>query len=146
MKSIIVLGLLATLCLFCEARARSFSTKIVRIEIDGKEVKKDYKVFFLSNDKWIEAERTSIGFVIPSKLRNEEYLTVLITFGKHRLEFSKIHISKFNQDWIVGVDKKPFSEEFVKPEEAKITKRVYYIQFEGSGLGTQLVITEKKTK
>ncbi|GIU83223.1 MAG: hypothetical protein KatS3mg006_2287 [Pyrinomonadaceae bacterium] len=147
MKKVIALGLLAISCFFYEARAQSFSTRIVRIEIDGKEVKKDYKVFFFSNGKWIEAKRTPTGFVIPNELRNEEYLTVLISFGKYKLKFSEIHISKFDQNWTVGIDKKPFSEEFVKPEEAKTTKRVYYIQFGGSGLiSTQLVVIEKKTE
>jgi hypothetical protein len=142
----IIASLLIVLGLFCQAQAQSFSTKIVRIEIDGKEVKKDYKVFFLSKAKWIEAERTVTGFVIPSELRNVEYLGVLITFGKHRLGFLEIHVSKFTREWIVGVDQKPFSEEFVKREEAKRTKRAYYIQFQGGGLDTQLVVTEKKTK
>ncbi len=146
MKRIIAVGLLITFCFFCEAKAQSLSTKIVRIEIDGKEVKKIYKVFFLSNGKWIESERTSTGFSVPSELMTEEYLTVLITFGKYKLKFSEIHISNFNENWVVGVDKKPFSDEFVKPEEAKTTKRAYYIQFEGIGLVRQLVITEKKAK
>lgn len=147
MRSTIVFVLLALLAisgLFSEAQVQPFSAKIVRIEIDGKEVKRDFKVFFLSNGKWIEAERISTGFAIPSELTNKEYLTVLITFEKYKLEFPEIHISKFNQNWIVGIDNKPFSDEFVKPEEAKITKRAYYIQFEGNGIGSQLVITEKK--
>lgn len=144
MKRIIVLGLLITSGFFCEAKAQAVSTNILRIEIDGKEVRKSYQVFFLSNDKWVEAEKTSTGFVVPGELKTEEHLTVLITFGKQKLWFPDIHISKFNTDWIVGIDKKPYSDEFIRPEEAKITKRVYYIQFLGVGLVTQMVVTEKK--
>jgi len=144
-KKLSILGIFIALLFFCEAKAQSVSTKIVRVEIDGKSTKKSYKVFFLSNGNWIESEKTATGFVVPSQLKAEEYLTVLITFGKHRLEFSKIHISNFSVDWIVGVDTKPFSEEFVKPEEAKITERAYYIEFEGEP-GRRLVITEKKIR
>ncbi len=146
MKRTIVLGVLITLCCFYQAKAQSLSTRIERIEIDGKEIQKSYKVFFLSNNKWIEAERTSTGFIIPSELKNEEYLTVLLAFGKYRLKFAGVHSSNFNTVWVVGVDKKPFSEENVTPEQAKTAKRVYYIKFSGYGLNTQLIVKVHKNK
>ena len=118
-------------------------TDVTRIEIDGKAVKKPYKVLFRQNGKWIEAERTSTGFVLPNELKSEEWLSVLIAFGKYRLDFPKIHVSKFGQPWTVGIDKKPYSVEFVPPSEAATTISAYYIQFLG-GHGTQLIITEKK--
>lgn len=142
MNKILLLVFLAMT--FSIVQGQSLSTRLEKIEINGKEAKKSYKVFFLSNDKWIESEKTSTGFIIPSELKCEEYLTILITFGKYKLEFSKIPISKFNEDWIVGVDKKPFSEEYVKPEEMESIKRVYYIQFLGKSEVTQLVVKEKK--
>lgn len=120
---------------------QSLQTKIARIEVDGKEVKKDYKVLFFSNDQWIEANRIATGFIVPEQLRNDEFLSVQIAFGKYKLQFSGIHISKFKQDWTVGIDKKPFSEEFVTPEEAETIKGVYYIQFET----TQVIVKERKT-
>jgi hypothetical protein len=143
MKRILVLGLL-TFCFFCAAGAQSLSTKILRLEVDGKEVRKSYKVFFLSAGGRSEAEKTATGFVVPSELTTQEHLAVLITFGKYKLEFSDIHISKFHTDWVVGVDKKPFSEELVRPEEAEKTRRVYYIKFQnGIGLDTELVVKEQ---
>lgn len=144
MKKKVVLGLLLLFGSFCEAKAQSSSTQITRIEIDGKEYKKSYKVFFLLDGKWAESERTPKGFIIPDKLKTEKYLTMLVTFGKYRLEFSEIHTSKFSEDWIVGIDKKPFSEEFVTREEAKTARRVYYIEFEGNDIGTRMVVIEKK--
>jgi hypothetical protein len=149
MKKTIILGLFLILCIFYKANAQSMSAKIVRFEIDKKEVKRSYKVFFLSNGKWIEAEKTSNGFVVPGELRNEKFLAVLITFGKYKLEFSEIHISAFstNINWTVGIDKKPFSKEFAKPDEMKMIKRLYYIKFEGDGgLDTQLIVAIKKNK
>lgn len=149
MKSVIILGLFVTLGFFYEANAQNAqfeSTKIVRFEVDGKEVKKNYKVFFRSNDKWIESKKTSTDFIIPTELRNNEHLTVLITLGKYKLEFPQIHISKFEEDWVVGIDNKPFSEENAYLVKIKTVKRIYYINFVGSALETRLVVMDKKTE
>jgi hypothetical protein len=145
MKLAIILALFLTLGSFSKAtsqNAYSGSTKIIKFEVDGKEIKKDYKVFFRSGDKWIESKKSSAGFILPADLRATEYLTVLITSGKYKLEFSKIHISKFNEDWVVGVDKKPFSDEIRWLIKSKSAKRVHYIIFKGSALETVQVEIE----
>jgi hypothetical protein len=67
----------------------------------------------------------------------------MIAFGKQRLKFEKVHISNFRNDWIVGVDTKPFYEEFVKPDEQKSIEQIYYIQFEGEP-GRQLIVALHK--
>ena len=114
MKRLIILGLFLTLGFFYEANAQnaqSESTKVIRLEIDGKEVKKKYKIFFLSEGKLVEAKKTSTGFIIPAELKNNEELNMLITLGKYKFKVPEIHISKFEEDWVLGVDNKPFSEE-----------------------------------
>ncbi len=146
MKQIVLLGLICAACFVGTAKAQSTSTKITGIEVDGKQVKKKYKVFFLSDGEWVLAKRFPEGFIVPSTLDDEEYLTILIEFGKYRLRFPDIHISNFTEDWVVGVDRKPFSDEYVKPEDAKGTNRAYYIRFEGSDPNRLLVITEKTTE
>src|SRR5215203_4674014 len=134
MRSTIILGVFLTLCFSSQADAQkpnSESTKIVRFEVDGKEVKKTYKVFFRSDGKWIESDKISTGFIVPVELRDREYLTVLITLGKYKLEFPDIHISKFRTDWVVGVDKKPFSNDIGWLIKSKTAKRAHYILFTG---------------
>lgn len=137
-----MITILMALILACSAGApdvqASLGTQIERIEIDGEEIKTRYRVFVFSG-KWIEAKRIRTGFILPEKVRSEEYLPVLITFGKHKLAFSKIHLSKFTVDWIVGIDRKPFSEEFARAEDEKNVKRIYYIHFKGEP-ETQLVV------
>ena len=132
-----------SLILACNAGTQNaqapVATQIQKIEIDGKEIRTRYRVFVFSG-KWIEAKRTRTGFILPEKVRRETDLPVLITFGKHRLAFSPIRVSKFNESWIVGIDKKPFSEEFATAEEAKNIKRIYYKQLTGEGAQTLLVI------
>jgi hypothetical protein len=147
MIRVFVLGLFIIFSFLCDAHAQDgMSTKISRIEVDGKVVRKKYNVFLRSSGKWMAANKTRTGFVLPNNLTTEEYLDVLVTFGKYQLEFLKLHVSNFREDWVVGVDEKPFSPDFVNPEDASITKRVYYIQFEGSEPGRQLIIAEKKAQ
>jgi hypothetical protein len=131
----LTLGLLIGIVLVLGATAQTLTTKISRIEIDEKEYKKDYRVSFLIGETWLKAERTQTGFIVPLELQREEHLHILITFGKHRLEFSDIHISKFGEDWIVGVDTKPYTHMVLDEEEAKKTTQLYYIRFLG-GHGT----------
>jgi hypothetical protein len=139
-----MITILFSLILACSTSAQnvqaSLGTQIQRIEIDGKEIKTRYRVFVFSG-KWIEAKRTRTGFILPKKVRNEADFPVLITFGKHKLSFSDIRLSKFDERWTVGIDTKPFSERFATAEEAKNIKRIYYILFEGEGGGTELVVT-----
>jgi hypothetical protein len=52
-------------------------------------------------------------------LKDKEHLGVLIIFGKYKLWFQEIRLSKFEEDWIIGVDKKPFSEEFCHTGRSK---------------------------
>jgi hypothetical protein len=146
MRKIFILGLLTTLC-FCfgEIEAQSLSTKVERIEIDGKIVKKNYKVFLRSGNEWIEAAKNATGFFIPDELKMNENLSVLVTFGKYKLEFAEVHISNFNTKWTVGVDEKPYSEELISSSQAKTAKRIYYIKFQGGvGLDRTMTVVQKK--
>jgi hypothetical protein len=81
MKTLVILGLIMTCGLLSGVKAQSQSTRITRLEVDGKEVKTSYRVFFLSGGKWIEAEKTADGFMLPSAVQNEENVTLKITFG-----------------------------------------------------------------
>lgn len=119
-------------------------TKIVRFEIDGRESKKDYKVLFRSGEEWIESERTSTGFIIPAVLRDLDYLTFVIKFGKHKLEFHEIHRSKFTVDWVVGIDNRPFSDDIAWGVELGNVKRLHYIIFKGQPETIRVVIKEKR--
>jgi hypothetical protein len=135
-------SLLLILFLCFQVQAQTIITRIAKLEVDGKEVKKDYKALLYSEKHKLEAKKNNSGFILPDELRSEEYLGVIITFGKHKLDFSRIHISNFGLVWTVGVDKKPYSEEFVEPEEAKAIKQVYYIKFTGGkGLDRTTVVT-----
>jgi hypothetical protein len=143
MKTLVILGLIMTCGLVSEMKAQSQSTRIVRLEVDGKPVKKSYRIFFLSRGTWIEAQKTAASFTVPREVESEEYLTLRIAFGKYRLEFERVHVSNFKNDWIIGVDNEPFSEEFVKPDEQRRVEQIYYVQFEGEP-GRQLIVTKWK--
>src|SRR5436189_448826 len=119
--------LLLILCAFYPIHAQESFTNVARIEIDGKETKKAFKIFFRGKDDWMEAPKKHRAFSIPAELRNCRYFDISIAFGKYQLDFSQIYISKFRTDWIVGVDTKPFSDENVEPEEVDKTELAGYI-------------------
>src|SRR6185312_15697581 len=106
-----------------EVKAQSQSTRIVSLEVDGKEVKNSYRIFFLSGGRWIEAQKTADRFTLPKAIQKEEYLTLMIMFGGYRLKFERVHISNFTVDWIVGIDKEPFSEDLVPPGEKRAIRQ-----------------------
>ncbi|MBK8148036.1 MAG: hypothetical protein IPN69_23140 [Acidobacteria bacterium] len=125
------------------ASAQSALTTISRIEIDGQEIKTKYRVFFQLNDKWIRAKQTKSGFLIPTELSGRESLSVLIKFRKYRLTFSGIHFSKFDESWVVGIDKKPFSTDLINDNDPTLIRQLYYIRFDGARESTILVVTKK---
>jgi hypothetical protein len=126
--------------------AQRGATRVTRIEVDEIEVHDEYKVVFDAGNYWIEGKRTETGFVIPDAVSGTEWVNFIFSFGEHKLRFSKVHISKFGTDWIVGVDKWPYSEEYVGRKDAKRTHEAYYIKFQGKGLGTQLVVNSFRRK
>lgn len=143
MKTLAIFALILTCGFLAKVNAQPQTTRIVRLEVDGKQVKKSYRIFFLSEGTWAEAQKTAAGFKLPRAIENEEYLTLMIAFGKYRLKFDKVHVSNFRTDWIVGVDTKPFSEEFVRPDEQRAIEQIYYIQFVGEP-DRQLIVTKLK--
>ena len=136
-------ALLLGLCFFCTANAQSLVTKVRRVEIDGKETNTTYNVFFLSNGKWIKSRRTPSGFAVPKRISARDEITILFTFGNYRLTFPDIDSANLREEWVVGVDNRPFSEEFVRPEEAGEIKSAYYVQFESTEPVRQIIVTKK---
>jgi hypothetical protein len=138
---LVVLGLIITYGFVVEVKAQAPSTRIVRLEVDGKKVKQRYRVFVLSRGRWIAAQITRDGFRLPTVVQKQEQVTLIITFGRHRLEFEDVHISNFRVEWTVGVDTEPFDEENIDPDEKRAIQQLYYIVFEGEP-GRRLTVTK----
>jgi hypothetical protein len=138
-----MLGLIITYGFVVEVKAQAQSTRIVRLEVDEQEVKQKYRVLVLSNGRWIAAQVTKDRFRLPKVVQKQEHVTLMITFGKHRLEFEDVHISNFRVDWMVGVDTEPFSEENIVADEKRPIQQLYYIVFEGEP-NRQLTVTKWK--
>jgi hypothetical protein len=135
----LILVLFAALGFLSEARGQkacSASARVLRFEVEGKQVTKDFKVLFRINNRWIKSKKLENGFSIPDVLRTSEYLTFLISLGKYKLEFHNIHCSKFSEDWVVGIDEAPFSDEIRWLIKSEKIRRVHYIIFKGSALET----------
>ncbi|KXJ99214.1 MAG: hypothetical protein UZ17_ACD001002475 [Acidobacteria bacterium OLB17] len=132
--------LLLSIGFLCAAKSLAQSTKVIGVEVDGQKVKANYNVFALLDGRRIKLKRNSEGFSIPAELKDKQHLSIVFSFGKYKLHFPNIHISKFSDNWIVGVDRKPFSDDFVSSAEAESIKLAYYILFKGSELETRLVV------
>jgi hypothetical protein len=140
-KTLAVVLILLCVCSVQSAHSQE-PTRIVRIRIDGREVKKNWEVYFQIEGKWVKARKSSSSFSIPQELRDQKFLSILITFGKYRTQFSEVHVSKFAFDWSVGVEDKIISDEHVNPEERSEVKSLGFIDFLGSG--TSAVVVDKK--
>lgn len=118
------------------AQSNSNETVIKDIDVNGKSYKGDYKIFLSNNEEiWSEVEIIDNKFCIPLYLRESEKLSIKFLLKKHQFVFSNTHISKFGQEWYVGIDDKyPFSEDYIPLKEQKNVIRHYYIKFGYTGV------------
>lgn len=117
----------------------------VSFEIDGKRVEERFKILIYVDGMTIEPLRFENGFVVPAWIKKVEKVRVRFWFGKHNLLFEPVYIAKFETDWIVGIDNKPFDQENVDPQAGKELKVVYYIDFvPHDGDETRLVVKVPK--
>lgn len=125
--------------------AQARSVKILRFEVDGKEVRTDFKIFLYINGKTIEPVRTENSFSVPAELQGCETVGVRFIAGKHDLSFD-VHMSKFDTDWIIGIDHKPFDTEDLSSDERDPPGRklvvIHYIDFvrKDGADGTRVVV------
>lgn len=120
------------------------TTKLAKIEVDGQEFKKAYKVFFLVDGSWKEAKKSDAGFIVPQNLSEKKTLSVMFSFGKYKVAFADIPKERFREEWTVGVDEKPFSRELVSPSEETGVERVFYIKFRDGEKESFLIVHERK--
>jgi hypothetical protein len=119
--------------------------KISRFEVDGKEVHKRFRPLLYVDGKLIEPVRVRNSFVVPPEVEGHEYIDVRFVSEKHNLLFPAVHVSKFESEWVVGVDHKPFEKENIASEQpdprAKKLVDIYYLSFiSNKGLDTRMVI------
>lgn len=136
-----------TVCFLMLVTGVSGQDKFVKVdfEIDGKRVEERFKILIYIDAIAIEPLRFENGFVVPSWPKNVESVRVRFLFARHNLLFEPVYIAKFETDWIVGIDNKPFDEENVDPTAGKELRVVYYIDFvPHDGDGTRLVVKVPK--
>ena len=139
--------LLCLLTFAVSAKSQRVITRIVSIEINRKEVKKPYRVILSAGGRELQATRTPDGFVLPDNFRQERTITAHIIFGKYDLALYDIPISRFSDEWRIGVNKKPFEEQFlVTPEERRNLLFIYYVDFDQTQLFFKVYKRNSKTK
>lgn len=118
--------------------------RVLRFEVDGKPVRKSFRVSLFDNDKFVDLKTVKDGFLLPAKFTKHEFVRIRFRIGSYDLLFDPIYRAKFETEWIIGVDRKPFDPDNVfvfSAEQAKKTDIVHYIDFEPkSGDGTKLIV------
>ena len=116
--------------------------KLTTVE-KGKEINKPFHITFQVNGRNIEPFRFENGFVVPPELAKASFVDVKVTFKNYDLDFSSVSVKKFEGEWVVGVETRPFSAKFAKEEMIRDGKRlrfIYYLQCEPTaGDGTEQV-------
>jgi hypothetical protein len=71
---------------------------------------------------------------------------VRFTSGKYDLLFESVYLSKFEGEWVIGVDNKPYEADNAASAQAgKPIKQIYYINFHPiQGDGTRMVVISYK--
>ena len=134
MKRRLLLLAISFMMLFVAAKAQPASTRIVRFTIDNKQVKQPFRVVLYAGGKELEAKRTQNGFIIPRELQRDQDIVTKIKVGKYELNFGGIPRDKFELDWQIEIDTKPFSTGRLTREEAKRTGFIYFLRYGGSEL------------
>ncbi len=140
---IFLVSLVAVLATQANAQAKVVK---LRFEIDGKLVKRQPKMVLYADSEKVELDFSGGSFTVPSQFQNKEKVGVRFMLGKYDLLFEPVYISKFEGEWVIGVDKKPFDKDNIaSAQTGKQIKQVYYINFHPlQGDGTRMVVISYK--
>jgi hypothetical protein len=111
------------------AAPQTDAVRILKFEVDGRRIEKRFKIVLYVGKQAIEPTMKGNSFVLPPSVREQESVGVRFLCGKYNLLFDHVTISSFDVDWIIGVDHKPFKQEYVEPETADKLRLLYYISF-----------------
>ena len=118
-----------------------------RFEVDGAPKKGHPRIVLYAGDEKVEASISDSDFVFPSSLQKYEKVDVRFISGKYNLLFESVYLSKFEGEWVIGVDRKPFDKDNIaSAQPGRHIREIYYINFNPlHGDGTRMVvITYKK--
>jgi hypothetical protein len=142
----LLFAILSCLVVINSAQAQDRKVKVLRFEVDKKEIKSSFEIIFYLNDMKIEPLWDGNSFVVPREI-GDSVVSVRFISGDYDLLFYPVYPSKFDTDWIIGIDKKPFDRDNASPQEAQNLKMIYYLQFVShDGDDTILVVNVPKKK
>ena len=124
----------------------------VKFEVDSKEADQPFKVLLYVDNKVIEPTVAGKSFIVPPELKGQEKVNVRFLSGDYDLFFQSVYMSKFNTDWVVGIDNPPFDNENIASETpdppGKTLSVIWYIEFvpKDRGDGTRVVVKVYKSQ
>lgn len=145
-KTLCILMLLCWFSLAAGSTEGRAKTVRVTLEVDGREVHQKFKITLYAGDEIIEPRMFGNGFIVPPEIKKHEKVGVRVTSEDNDLFFDSIFVSKFDTDWVVGVDRKPFAvENMISSGSYRKTKLIFYINFiskEGDGTGVVVQVRD----
>ncbi len=128
-----------SLCSFNQKQNRFHLSVTFEIENKNECFSKDLTVYFqIGNEKIIPFLFLN-GFVVPD-FKNSKLIDVVFIYKGKKYLFSEVPISAFDQNWIFGIDNKPFKSTTKKNN--KKAKEIFYLKFNPKdGDGTQIIIS-----
>ena len=117
-----------------------------RFEVDGLPMKGRPKIVLYAADQKVEAAISGNSFVFPSALEKYEKVNVRFISGKYNLLFESVYLSKFEGEWVIGVDKEPFDKDnTASAQPGRQIREIHYITFSPlQGDGTRMVVISYK--
>lgn len=125
--------------------AQSKSVKF-RFEVDGVPKKGHPTIVLYAGDQKVEAAISDNSFVFPSALDKHEKVNVRFISGEYNLLFESVYLAKFEGEWVIGVDKKPFDKaNTASAQSGRQIREIHYIDFSPlQGDGTRMVVISYK--
>lgn len=142
--SAMTLYIFASFAMTVSAQSKSVE---FRFEVDGVPKKGSPRVVFYAGHENLEAAISGNNFVVPPSLYKYEKVDVRFISGEYNLLFESVYLSKFEGDWVIGVDRKPFDKgNTAAAQPCRQIREIHYINFNSlQGDGTRMmVITYKK--
>jgi hypothetical protein len=127
------------------ATAQSRSVKF-RFEVDGLPMKGRPKIILYGGDERVETPISGNGFVLPSPFEKYAKVNVRFILGSYKLFFESVYLSKFEGEWVIGVDSKRFDKDnTASAQPGRQIKEIHYITFYPlQGDGTRIVVISYK--
>jgi hypothetical protein len=119
---------------------------VLGLYVGNKPVKSTFSVELTSSGKHYDLRTETGAFFIPAGLELDKSVNIVIRFKKYVLEFSDVHYSNFDTDWLIGVVRSPYRDVDLNGANPKDVLSCYYVEFPSEEPGRKWTVVVTKNK